>query len=86
MSGIFDELAELGLPVNPDRKTAKGIDGCLDYCFSLLSKRDNLVYEIDGAVIKVDDLITQQALVRIRRVLAGQWPTNFLPRKSPPKY
>ena len=62
LSGIFDELAELGLPVNPDRKTANGIDGCLDYCVSLLSKRDNLVYEIDGAVIKVDDLITQQAL------------------------
>ena len=48
--------------MNPDRKTANGIDGCLDYCVSLLSKRDNLVYEIDGAVIKVDDLITQQAL------------------------
>ncbi|MFL2856024.1 MAG: NAD-dependent DNA ligase LigA [Pseudohongiellaceae bacterium] len=62
LSAIFDELSELGLPVNPDRKTANGIDGCVDYCMTLLGKRDNLVYEIDGAVIKVDDLITQQAL------------------------
>ena len=62
LSAIFEELAELGLPVNPERKTANGIDGCIDYCMSLLSKRGDLVYEIDGAVIKVDDLITQQAL------------------------
>ena len=62
LSAIFEELAELGLPVNPERKTANGIDGCIDYCTSLLSKRGDLVYEIDGAVIKIDDLITQQAL------------------------
>jgi len=62
LSSIFEELAELGLPVNPERKTANGIDGCVDYCMSLLIKRGDLVYEIDGAVIKVDDLITQQAL------------------------
>ena len=62
LSAIFEELAELGLPVNPERKTANGIDGCIDYCMSLLSKRGDLVYEIDGAVIKIDDLITQQAL------------------------
>ena len=62
LSAIFEELAELGLPVNPERKTANGIDGCIDYCMSLLSKRGDLVYEIDGAVLKVDDLITQQAL------------------------
>ncbi|MDD9890096.1 MAG: NAD-dependent DNA ligase LigA [Gammaproteobacteria bacterium] len=62
LSEIFNELAELGLPVNPDRQTAHGIDACLDYCMSLLAKRDDLVYEIDGAVIKVDDLVTQQSL------------------------
>ncbi len=62
LSEIFNELAELGLPVNPDRQTAHGIDACLDYCVSLLEKRDKLIYEIDGAVIKVDDLDTQQSL------------------------
>ncbi|NKB31617.1 MAG: NAD-dependent DNA ligase LigA [Pseudomonadales bacterium] len=62
LSGIFNELAGFGLPVNPDRKTEQGIDGCLDYCMSLLEKRNDLIYEIDGAVIKVDNLTTQRSL------------------------
>ncbi|MBM88184.1 MAG: DNA ligase (NAD(+)) LigA [Gammaproteobacteria bacterium] len=62
LAELFAELSAYGLPVNPDRKTVKGIDGCLTYCSSLLSKRNDLIYEIDGAVIKVDDLYAQQAL------------------------
>lgn len=62
LSEIFNELATLGLPVNPDRQAKQGIDDCLNYCLELLNKRDNLHYEIDGAVIKVDDLQTQQTL------------------------
>jgi DNA ligase (NAD+) len=62
LSEIFNELGQLGLPINSDRQTKQGIDGCLEYCLELLGKRDNLDYEIDGAVIKVDDLQTQQEL------------------------
>ncbi len=62
LSEVFDLIADWGLPVNPDRGTTQGIDGCLGYCLDLLSKRDSLDYEIDGAVIKVNDLPTQQEL------------------------
>lgn len=62
LSEIFEVLDTFGLPINPDRATAKGVNGCIDYCMSLLKKRDKLVYEIDGAVIKVDNLATQQEL------------------------
>ena len=62
LSDIFSALDLLGLPVNPDRDTRIGIQECLAYCLQLLEKRSVLDYEIDGAVIKVNDLATQQQL------------------------
>ncbi len=62
LSKVFDLLADWGLPVNPERGTATGIEACLEYCLQLLAKREKLDYEIDGAVIKVNDLPTQQEL------------------------
>lgn len=62
LSEAFDVLASWGVPVNPERALCVGIDACLDYCLALLAKRDSLDYEIDGAVIKVDDLQTQAEL------------------------
>lgn len=62
LSEQFDELDNWGLPVNPDRQTCEGIDGCIAYCLGLQEKRNSLDYEIDGAVIKVDDLATQRRL------------------------
>lgn len=62
LSDIFSALDLLGLPVNPDRDARIGIQECLVYCLQLLEKRSALDYEIDGAVIKVNDLATQQKL------------------------
>ena len=62
LSAIFDTLEQWGLPVNPERAVVHGIKNCLQYCLQLLNKRDSLAYEIDGAVIKVNDLAIQRAL------------------------
>lgn len=62
LSDIFSSLDALGLPVNPDRSRESGITNCLNYCKQLLEKRPGLAYEIDGAVIKVNKLETQQEL------------------------
>ncbi len=62
LGDIFELLEAWGLPVNPDRSARTGIDGCLDYCLDLLNKRNALNYEIDGAVIKVNDLSIQREL------------------------
>ncbi len=62
MSDVFSLLGEFGLPLNPDRAVCRGIEACLDYCDSLLDKRDGLSYEIDGAVVKVNHLEMQQHL------------------------
>ena len=62
LGDVFELLEAWGLPVNPDRSARTGIDGCLDYCLDLLNKRNALNYEIDGAVIKVNELSIQRAL------------------------
>ena len=62
LGDVFELLEAWGLPVNPDRTIQTGIDSCLGYCLDLLNKRNALNYEIDGAVIKVNDLSTQREL------------------------
>jgi DNA ligase (NAD+) len=75
LSEIFNELESFGLPVNPERQTLKGIDACLDYCLRLLDKRNDLDYEIDGAVIKINRLSTQQELGNNAR--SPRWATAY---------
>ena len=62
LSEVFDLIDAWGLPVNPDRSTEQGIENCQRYCYRLLSKRDKLDYEIDGAVIKVNNRSMQEQL------------------------
>ena len=72
---IFDELKKLGFPVNKDIKTASGIEGCVNYCLDLHSRRDLLDYEIDGAVIKVDSLISQSMIGE--NIKAPRWAIAY---------
>ena len=72
---IFDELKKLGFPVNKDIKTASGIEGCVNYCLDLYSKRDFLDYEIDGAVVKVDSLVSQSIIGE--NIKAPRWAIAY---------
>ena len=72
---IFDELKKLGFPVNKDIKTASGIEGCVNYCLDLYTRRDLLDYEIDGAVIKVDSLISQSIIGE--NIKAPRWAIAY---------
>src|SRR5690606_32058515 len=58
-SAMLEQLAQWGLPLNPERMVVQGWQACLSYAHDLLKKRDHLDYEIDGAVIKVDNLKLQ---------------------------
>ncbi len=55
-SESLDRLAELGFTVLPERKTLSGIDSVSEYVRALGEMRDSLSFDMDGAVIKVDDL------------------------------
>ena len=55
-------LKKLGFVVNPNIKKVKTIKELLDYIDYWTEKRDTLPYEIDGIVIKVNDLKIQEKL------------------------
>ncbi|ABZ85535.1 DNA ligase, nad-dependent [Heliomicrobium modesticaldum Ice1] len=49
-------LEDLGLPVNPERRYCRTIDDVIDYCRYWTEHRHDLPYEIDGMVVKVNEL------------------------------
>jgi DNA ligase (NAD+) len=62
LDAIFKLLAGWGFPLSPLLRTVSGIGECLAYCHRVLAQRDELDYEIDGVVIKVNSVAQQQAL------------------------
>ena len=56
------ELKELGFIVNPNVRLVKNIEEILDYINEWSLKRDTLPYDIDGIVIKVNDIEMQKEL------------------------
>jgi DNA ligase (NAD+) len=55
----LDWMESAGFRVNPHRKLCKSIDEVIDFCNAMESKRDDLDYEIDGLVIKVNSTALQ---------------------------
>ena len=55
-------LKRWGLKVNPHAKVVQGIEAAIDYHTALAAIRASLPYEIDGVVIKVNDLSMQERL------------------------
>ena len=60
-------LEKLGFKVNPNYKLCKNINEVLEYCNYWENERDNLPYEIDGIVIKVNSIDQQKELGNIAK-------------------
>jgi DNA ligase (NAD+) len=58
----LDDLARMGFKVNPERKLCADIDEVLAFCEYWGARREELPYEIDGVVVKVDSIPQQRAL------------------------
>jgi DNA ligase (NAD+) len=68
---VFELLKNWGFRVNSKIKVVQGVEGCLDYYHKMEKIRNELPYEIDGVVYKVNDINAQQKLGIISR--APRW-------------
>lgn len=59
---VLKHLEQLGFVVNPKRILAENIDEIWDFIQEVGQERENLSYDIDGVVIKVNDLASQEEL------------------------
>ena len=72
-------LSARGFPVNPRITTMTGIEAVREACHAIERDREALGYDIDGAVVKVDNLALQTALGSVGR--DPRWAIAF---KFPP--
>ena len=59
---VLKHLEQLGFVVNPKRILAENIDEIWNFIQEVGQERENLPYDIDGVVIKVNDLAGQEEL------------------------
>ncbi|MBI1910679.1 MAG: NAD-dependent DNA ligase LigA [Deltaproteobacteria bacterium] len=75
-------IKDLGLKVNPFVKVAAGIDEVLEYHREMEEKREKLNYELDGVVIKVNDLGLQNRLGVLTRSPRWALAYKFAPKQE----
>ncbi len=68
---ILKLLQQWGLPISQDSQLLTGIAGCLKFYETILKRRENLAFDIDGVVYKINDLNLQQQLGFVSR--APRW-------------
>ena len=79
---LIARLGRLGLPVSDLARQVTGIKGVIDYFEEMQKKRDSLPFEIDGVVVKVDDLQLQQELGEKSRSPRWAIACKFPPRQA----
>ena len=70
-SEMLKQYQSWGLPINPFCDVAADLEACEEYFLKISNARDNLPYEIDGIVFKVNDLDKQISLGQVSR--APRW-------------
>jgi len=61
-SDIMQQLQQWGIPISPELRVVEGVQGCLDYYQDIGARRNDLPYEIDGVVFKVNAIDQQDEL------------------------
>lgn len=71
----FLQLKSYGLPMCPETRKVEGMSEVKSYYQDIMQRRSELAYEIDGVVIKVDDIETQEQLGFVSR--APRWAIAY---------
>jgi DNA ligase (NAD+) len=79
-AAILEAMIEAGLPVSPDIASLCGMDAVIEESHLLEARRHDLSYEIDGVVIKLDDLD-----LRDRAGSTSRAPRWAIAKKFPPE-
>ncbi|MFL0566383.1 NAD-dependent DNA ligase LigA [Microbacterium sp. 179-I 1D1 NHS] len=79
-SEVYDLLAAWGLPVSPYPRTFDDVDGVLAFVSEYGEKRHSVAHELDGIVVKVDELSLHDELGTTSR--APRWAIAY---KYPPE-
>ncbi len=72
---VLQKFKRFGLPVNPNIRRAKNIDEVIEICDSWREKKSSLDYQIDGMVIKVNNLVQHDTLGTTGR--APRWCISY---------
>jgi len=70
-SAIVQQIKAWGFPVCKESKVVEGVSGCVDFYNDILQRRDQLAYDIDGVVYKVNQISLQKELGFVAR--APRW-------------
>ena len=68
-------LKSTGIPVNPEIRLCNGTDEVLDFYRDIQNKRSSLGYDIDGTVLKINDIALQEKLGFISK--APRWAIAY---------
>ena len=79
---VLNHLEQLGFVVNPRRLLAHSMDEVWQFIQEVGQERDQLPYDIDGVVIKVNDLAGQEQLGFTVKRLSGQSLISFQQKKK----
>ncbi len=66
-SGMLDAFAAMGLPVSADRVVVQGAQGLVDFHDAIGARRDQLPFDIDGIVYKVNSRALQAQMGFVSR-------------------
>ncbi len=75
-------LRALGFPVDAHSARFADLDGVVDYCQDFVQRRDSLPFEVDGMVIKVNDLAVMDELGIVGRAPRGALAFKFPAREE----
>ena len=80
--GVLQALRDWGLRVNDLPQLVDSVEQVLDYHHDLVERRDDIGYEIDGVVIKLNDLAARERMGSTSHHPRWAFAFKFEPRKE----